>query len=104
MRGAIGYRSLRLAGLKDGQNLGLTGFGASAHLVLKMVRKQYPRSRVFVFARTEPERALRGNSVRPGLARRLSDLRKSFTPSSIQPRSGRRSSRHWRISKPAGDW
>jgi len=36
--GAIGYRSLRLTGLQDGQNLGLTGFGASAHLVLKMVR------------------------------------------------------------------
>ena len=57
MRGAIGYRSLRLAGLRDGQNLGLTGFGASAHLVLKMVRKRYPGARVFVFARTEPERA-----------------------------------------------
>ena len=55
--GAIGYRSLRLTGLKDGQNLGLTGFGASAHLVLKMVRKRYPRSSVFVFARTESERA-----------------------------------------------
>ncbi len=55
--GAIGYRSLRLTGLKDGQNLGLTGFGASAHLVLKMVRKRYPRSQVFVFARTEAERA-----------------------------------------------
>ena len=55
--GAIGYRSLRLTGLEDGQNLGLTGFGASAHLVLKMVRRQYPRSRVFVFARTKPERA-----------------------------------------------
>ncbi len=55
--GAIGYRSLRLTGLQDGQSLGLTGFGASAHLVLKMVRNRYPQSRVFVFARTEPERA-----------------------------------------------
>ncbi len=55
--GAIGYRSLRLTGLQDGQKLGLTGFGASAHLVLKMVRKRYPRSPVFVFARTEAERA-----------------------------------------------
>ncbi|MDO9547348.1 MAG: alcohol dehydrogenase catalytic domain-containing protein, partial [Candidatus Marinimicrobia bacterium] len=36
--GAIGYRSLRLCNLRDGQRLGLTGFGASAHLVLKMVR------------------------------------------------------------------
>jgi len=55
--GAIGYRSLRLTGLKDGQRLGLTGFGASAHLVLKMVRHQYPRSEVFVFARSHRERA-----------------------------------------------
>jgi propanol-preferring alcohol dehydrogenase len=55
--GAIGYRSLRLTGLKDGQNLGLTGFGASAHLVLKVVRHHYPHSRVFVFARAEAERA-----------------------------------------------
>ncbi len=55
--GAIGYRSLRLAGLQDGQSLGLTGFGASAHLVLKMVRHRYPATPVFVFSRTAAERA-----------------------------------------------
>jgi propanol-preferring alcohol dehydrogenase len=55
--GAIGYRSLRLTRLKNGQSLGLTGFGASGHLVLKMVRHRYPSSRVFVFARNEGERA-----------------------------------------------
>ncbi|MFH2124865.1 MAG: zinc-dependent alcohol dehydrogenase family protein [Pseudomonadota bacterium] len=55
--GAIGYRSLRLTGLKDGQNLGLTGFGASGHLVLKMVRHLYPKTHVFVFARSAQERA-----------------------------------------------
>jgi propanol-preferring alcohol dehydrogenase len=55
--GAIGYRSMRLTGLKDGERLGLTGFGASAHLVLKMVRHRYPASEVFVFARSERERA-----------------------------------------------
>ena len=54
--GAIGYRSLRLTHMKDGQNLGLTGFGASAHLVLKMVRHKYPKSNVFVFARSKRER------------------------------------------------
>jgi propanol-preferring alcohol dehydrogenase len=54
--GAIGYRSLRLTGLEDGQNLGLTGFGASGHLVLKMVRYRFPSSRVFVFARSPKER------------------------------------------------
>lgn len=53
--GAIGYRSLRLSGLQDGQNLGLTGFGASAHLVLKMARHRYPNSQVFVFSRTAAE-------------------------------------------------
>jgi len=55
--GAIGYRSLRLTGLGDGMRLGLTGFGASAHLVLKMVRHRYPTTRVYVFARSEPEQA-----------------------------------------------
>ena len=55
--GAIGYRSLRLTGLKDGQSLGLTGFGASGHLVLKMVKHSYPDTSVFVFARSEKERA-----------------------------------------------
>jgi propanol-preferring alcohol dehydrogenase len=55
--GAIGWRSLRLSGLKDGGNLGLTGFGASAHLVLLAVRHRFPRVKVFVFARSERERA-----------------------------------------------
>ncbi|MBI1213743.1 MAG: zinc-binding alcohol dehydrogenase family protein [Alphaproteobacteria bacterium] len=54
--GAIGYRSLRLTGIKDGQRLGLTGFGASAHLVLPLVRHVYPRTQIFVFARSESER------------------------------------------------
>lgn len=55
--GAIGYRSLRLTGLQDGQALGLTGFGASAHLVLKMVRHRFPRTPVYVFTRTPAEQA-----------------------------------------------
>jgi propanol-preferring alcohol dehydrogenase len=54
--GAIGYRSLRLTGISDGRSLGLTGFGASAHLVLKMCRHLYPNSKVMVFARSKKER------------------------------------------------
>jgi alcohol dehydrogenase, propanol-preferring len=54
--GAIGYRSVRLAGIADGQALGMTGFGASGHLVLKMVRYRYPNLRVYVFARSPAER------------------------------------------------
>ena len=55
--GAIGYRSLKLTALRNGQILGLTGFGASAHLVLMMARHRYPDSPVFVFARSAEERA-----------------------------------------------
>lgn len=53
--GAIGYRSLSLAQLENGQVLGLTGFGASGHLVLKMARFQYPDSKILVFARSREE-------------------------------------------------
>lgn len=55
--GAIGYRSLKLAGIKNGRRLGLTGFGASGHLVLKLSKYLYPDSEVFVFARSLEERA-----------------------------------------------
>jgi propanol-preferring alcohol dehydrogenase len=54
--GAVGYRSLRLTRIENGQNLGLVGFGASAHLVIQMARHRYPSSRIFVFARSERER------------------------------------------------
>ena len=55
--GAIGWRALRLTGLRDRDALGLTGFSASAHLVLQFVRERYPRSPVFVFARSAGEQA-----------------------------------------------
>ncbi len=56
--GAVGYRALRLAGIEDGDPLGLTGFGASGHLVLQMARHLYPASRVHVFARDPSARRL----------------------------------------------
>jgi len=49
--GAVGYRALKLSNLSDGQQLGLTGFGGSAHIVLQLARHQYPNSPVYVFAR-----------------------------------------------------
>ncbi|MBI3340318.1 MAG: zinc-dependent alcohol dehydrogenase family protein [Chloroflexi bacterium] len=54
--GAIGYRSLRLANIQDGQSLGLAGFGGSNHLVLKMAKHKYPNTKVFVFSRNIEER------------------------------------------------
>ena len=54
--GGVGYRSLMLAELADGDALGLTGFGGSGHLVLQLAKHLYPASPVYVFARSEHER------------------------------------------------
>ncbi|MEO0997810.1 MAG: alcohol dehydrogenase catalytic domain-containing protein, partial [Pseudomonadota bacterium] len=51
--GAVGYRALKLSRLVNGEALGLTGFGGSAHLLLPFVRHHYPDSHVHVFARHE---------------------------------------------------
>lgn len=55
--GAIGYRSLHLTGLQNRQTLGLTGFGASGHLVLKLAKYLYPESHILVFARSIQEQS-----------------------------------------------
>ncbi len=62
--GAIGYRALRLSNFQDGQTLGLFGFGASAHIVIQIVKHRYQNSRVFVFTRPHQKE-------RQDLARRL---------------------------------
>ncbi len=49
--GGVGYRALKLTGIRDGDSLGLTGFGGSAHIVLQLARHLYPHSRLYVFAR-----------------------------------------------------
>lgn len=56
--GAVGLRSIRLCDISDGQPVGLTGFGASGHLVLQMLKFLYPASAVSVFARSSTERDL----------------------------------------------
>ncbi len=54
--GAVGYRALKLSGIKEGMNLGFIGFGASNHLVLKITKAIFPNIKLFVFARSENER------------------------------------------------
>jgi propanol-preferring alcohol dehydrogenase len=58
--GAVGYRSSRLAEIENGHRVGLTGFGASGHLVLQIIKFKYPDSKIFVFARSETERIFAG--------------------------------------------
>ncbi len=54
--GIIGYRSLRISGIRPGQVLGLFGFGSSAHLTIQVAR--HWGCPVAVFARSEAERQL----------------------------------------------
>ena len=43
--------------IKDGQTLGLTGFGGSGHICLALARHLFPSSKIFVFARNAKTRA-----------------------------------------------
>ncbi|MBN1163205.1 MAG: zinc-dependent alcohol dehydrogenase family protein [Candidatus Krumholzibacteriota bacterium] len=52
--GIIGYRSLRLCGIKPGGVLGLYGFGASAHVSIQIAL--YWNCKVLVFTRSEEHR------------------------------------------------
>jgi propanol-preferring alcohol dehydrogenase len=54
--GIIGFRSLRVAGVRPGERVGLFGFGASAHLALPVLKAW--KCEVFVSTRGESHRKL----------------------------------------------
>jgi propanol-preferring alcohol dehydrogenase len=54
--GIIGYRSVKVAGVKNGNVVALAGFGASAHIVIQLLRKW--DCDVFVFSRSKAHRNL----------------------------------------------
>lgn len=56
--GAIGYRSLSLCQITNGQALGLTGFGSSGKIALQLCKLMYPDSAIYVFARSPEERQI----------------------------------------------
>jgi propanol-preferring alcohol dehydrogenase len=84
--GVIGYRTLRLAEIEDGQAVGIFGFGASAHIVIQIIKHKFPNCPVFVFTKTEEHAALakslgavwtgRSGNVPPVLLDKIMD----FTP------------------------
>ena len=57
--GIIGFRALRLSGIRPGETLGLYGFGASAHVSIQIAR--HWNCRVFVFTRAETHRKHAGS-------------------------------------------
>lgn len=54
--GIIGFRSLRVAGVQEGENVGLFGFGSSASLAIAVLRAW--KCKVFVSTRGESHRRL----------------------------------------------
>ena len=52
--GIIGYRSLRLSEIREGERLGIYGFGASAHIVIQIARHR--GCEVYVFTRSDEHR------------------------------------------------
>jgi alcohol dehydrogenase, propanol-preferring len=54
--GIIGFRSLRVAGVREGERVGLFGFGASAHLAIAVLRAW--KCEVYVSTRGESHRKL----------------------------------------------
>ena len=52
--GIIGYRALRLSGIKEGGTLGIFGFGASAHIAIQIAIHR--GAKVLVFTRSEEHR------------------------------------------------
>jgi propanol-preferring alcohol dehydrogenase len=56
--GVIGYRTFRLADIRQGDTIGIFGFGASAHIVIQIIKHRFPNSAVFVFTRSGEHRKL----------------------------------------------
>jgi propanol-preferring alcohol dehydrogenase len=54
--GVIGFRALRLSGIRPGERLGLYGFGASAHIAIQIAI--HWGCEVYVFTRSEEHRQL----------------------------------------------
>jgi len=54
--GIIGFRSLRVAGVEEGERVGLFGFGASAHLAIAVLRSW--KCEVYVSTRGDSHRRL----------------------------------------------
>jgi propanol-preferring alcohol dehydrogenase len=54
--GIIGYRALRRSNVREGERLGLYGFGASSHIVIQIAR--YWGCEVYVATRGDKHRAL----------------------------------------------
>jgi len=56
--GVIGYRTPRLALIRDDDRIGIFGFGASAHIIIQVIKYTFPSSPVYVFTKQAEHREL----------------------------------------------
>lgn len=60
--GIIGYRAIKVAGVQEGENIGLVGYGASAHIVLQLLNQKNCKTYVFTRAENHRKHALEGGA------------------------------------------
>lgn len=53
--GAIGYRALKLTGMRNGETIGLYGYGASAHIIHQIINYLFPDSKIYVFTKVRDD-------------------------------------------------
>lgn len=56
--GVVGYRSIRLANIKNGENIAIWGFGSANHQVFQVIKYLYPSSKISVHTRNKDEQKL----------------------------------------------
>lgn len=56
--GSVGYRSIRLADIKNGENISIWGFGSANHQVFQIIKYLYPDSKIMVHTRNREEQIL----------------------------------------------
>lgn len=56
--GVVGYRSIRLANIKNGEKIAIWGFGSANHQVFQLIKYLYPSSKIAVFTRNIDEQDL----------------------------------------------
>lgn len=98
--GAVGYRSLRLADIENGQSLGFYGFGVSAHLVLQMAGHRYPDSKLSVISRSAAKQKLARNLGADWAGPPGSKLPGLMPPGSVFPRAAAPSARSGGATSP----
>ena len=102
--GGVGYRSLKLTGLQNGQVLGLTGFGGSGHLVLHMAKHLYADCRVLCSRAVRRSAYLRCNWVLIGRAIRPIRRPRRLMRLSTRRRHGNLCWLRWSACDLVADW